>query len=392
MIIDKNKNIIKEINRLSSEKQEREKDKAFAYSYVRNEICKDLGYKSYYEFYKDNKRSWYNLFFKKHKEIIFKNMLHIGNVNNAPHKEFKLCRSDLTTHIFIEESKKIEEKASLIYAKKILKQNDNKICYIINNKEIYNDISEYINKNEIPVKMLEKISFSLSRDYFFSFIDYILKITNENELFEQLEYSERKYILDYFFDNKIFESIFVNGVTKVMNISEKILSNIVIYLKGINCQDFFEYSEIKNAIINGLEKIKGNFNYDYSEQTDVHKLILNEENILLKSDNVMTTNLYVFLMKCHITELMKLTIPRKNLEKVYFLILPIQEIFRVDNFCSVCRGINYGCIFYTEAYFYNKDNSSIYNNCANSLYHTENNLYIIKSKYYKSIINICIDK
>ena len=102
----------------------------------------------------------------------------------------------------------------------------------------------------------------------------------------------------------------------------------------------------------------------------------------------MTTNLHVFLMKCHITELMKLTIPRKNLEKVYFLILPIQEIFRVDNFCSVCRGINYGCIFYTEAYFYNKDNSSIYNNCTNSLYHTENNLYVIKSKYDQSIVNV----
>lgn len=388
MIIDKNKNIIKEIKRVSLEKQEREKHKAFAYSYVRDEICKDLGYKSYNEFYKENKILWYNLLFKKHKKINFKNMLHIGNVNNAPHKEFRLCRSDLTTHIFIEESKKIEEKASLVYAKKILKQNDNKICYIIDNKEIYNDISEYINENEISINDLEKISFSLSRDYFFSFIDYILKITNENELFEQLEYSERKYMLDYFFDNKVFESIFVNGVTKVMNISEKILSNIVIYLKGIDCQDFFEYSEIKNAIIDGLEKIKGNFNYDYSEQTDVHKLILNEENILLKSDNVITTNLHIFLMKCHITELMKLTIPRKNLEKVYFLILPIQERFRVDNFCSVCRGINYGCIFYTEAYFYNKDNSSIYNNCANSLYHTENNLYVIKSKYDKSIINV----
>ena len=282
MIIDKNKNIIKEIKRLSSEKQEREKDKAFAYSYVRNEICKDLGYKSYQEFYKENRRLWYNLLFKKHKKINFKNMLHVGNVNNAPHKEFRLCRSDLTTHVFIEESKQIEEKASLIYAKKILKQNDNKICYIIDNKEIYNNISEYINKNEIAIKMLEKISFSLSRKYFFSFIDYILKITNENELFEQLEYSERKYMLDYFFDNKVFESIFVNGVTKVMNISEKILSNIVIYLKGVDCQDFFEYSEIKNAIINGLEKIKENFTYDYTEQNDVHKLILNEENILLE--------------------------------------------------------------------------------------------------------------
>ena len=67
MIIDKNKNIIKEIKRLSSEKQERDKDKAFAYSYVRNEICKDLGYKSYYEFYKDNKRSKnrYNFWRKK---------------------------------------------------------------------------------------------------------------------------------------------------------------------------------------------------------------------------------------------------------------------------------------------------------------------------------------
>lgn len=392
MIIDKNKNIIKEIKRLSLEKQEQEKHRSFAYNYIINEICKDLGYKSYNEFYKENKRLWHNLLSKKHKEINFKNMLHVGNVNNAPHKEFRLCRSDLTTHIFIEESKKIEEKASLVYAKKILKQNDNKICYIIDNKEIYNDISEYINENEISINDLEKISFSLSRDYFFSFIDYILKITNENELFEQLEYSERKYMLDYFFDNKVFESIFVNGVTKVMNISEKILSNIVIYLKGIDCQDFFEYSEIKNAIINGLEKIKENFIYDYTEQNDVHKLILNEENILLKSDNVMTTNLHVFLMKCHTTELMKLTIPRKNLEKVYFLILPIQEIFRVDNFCSVCRGINYGCIFYTEAYFYNKENSSIYNNCANSLYHTENNLYIIKSKYDKSIINISIDK
>lgn len=392
MIIDKNKNIIKEIKRLSSEKQEREKDKAFAYSYVRNEICKDLGYKSYQEFYKENRRLWYNLLFKKHKKINFKNMLHVGNVNNAPHKEFRLCRSDLTTHVFIEESKQIEEKASLIYAKKILKQNDNQICYIVDNKEVYNNISEYINKNEIPIKIFEKISFSFSRNYFFNFIDYILKITNENELFEQLEYSERKYMLDYFFDNKVFESIFVNGVTKVMNISEKTLSNIVIYLKGVDCQDFFEYSEIKNAIIDGLEKIKENFTYDYIEQKDVHKLILNEENILLKSDNVITTNLHVFLMKCHITELMKLTIPRKNLEKVYFLILPIQEIFRVDNFCRVCRGINYGCIFYTEAYFYNKDNSSIYNNCANSLYHTENNLYIIKSKYDKSIINICIDK
>ena len=388
MIIDKNEKIIKEIKRLSLEKQEQEKNRSFAYSYVRDEICKDFGYKSYQEFYKENRILWYNLLFKKHKKINFKNMLHVGNVNNAPHKEFRLCRSDLTTHVFIEESKQIEEKASLIYAKKILKQNDNKICYIIDNKEVYNDISEYINENEISINDLEKISFSLSRDYFFSFIDYILKITNENELFEQLEYSERKYMLDYFFDNKVFESIFVNGVTKVMNISEKILSNIVIYLKSIDCQDLFEYSEIKNAIINGLEKIKENFNYDYSEQTDVHKLILNEENILLKSDNVMTTNLYVFLMKCHITELMKLTIPRKNLEKVYFLILPIQEIFRVDNFCSVCRGINYGCIFYTEAYFYNKDNSSIYNNCANSLYHTENNLYVIKSKYDKSIINV----
>lgn len=392
MIIDKNEKIIKEIKRLSLEKQEQEKNRSFAYSYVRDEICKDLGYKSYQEFYKENRILWYNLLFKKHKKINFKNMLHVGNVNNAPHKEFRLCRSDLTTHVFIEESKKIEEKASLIYAKKILKQNDNKICYIIDNKEIYNDISEYINENKISINNLEKISFSLSRNYFFSFIDYILKITNENELFEQLEYTERKYMLDYFFDNKVFESIFVNSVTKIMNISKKILNNIVIYLKGIDCQDFFEYSEIKNGIINGLEKIKENFNYDYSEQTDVHKLILNEENILLKSDNIMTTNLHVFLMKCHITELMKLTIPRKNLEKVYFLILPIQEIFRVDNFCSVCRGINYGCIFYTEAYFYNKDNSSIYNNCANSLYHTENNLYVIKSKYDKSIINICIDK
>ena len=37
-------------------------------------------------------------------------MLHVGNVNNAPHKEFRLCRSDLTTHVFIEESKQIEEK------------------------------------------------------------------------------------------------------------------------------------------------------------------------------------------------------------------------------------------------------------------------------------------
>lgn len=383
MIIDRNKNLIKELNRIKNPKRFNDL----------TEISKNLGFSSYNElYYKYNSKfidEFLNKPSKNNSEFI--NTLKAGSIPDST-CDFWLESKNLSSHVYIVDSYKPSEKASLIYLKKLLSKKNKSTIYMTEDKYSFDKIKKFTLERDIKEISLEELCFkceNISYDLYIIFDILICKTTNSLVL-NNIPASQREAIYNFLLNNRKSIEFTKEGLDEIEKEMPSDYTNINTSLIPL-------YEEVRSALIKSFNIIKSFLSDSYSKDKDIFLHLENKENILIYTQNSLNSLFTAFLIKCYFEfMIINFDIDRENLHKsiqnMIFPVLDLNEnntfsniLAHFERYMSISRSARCCHFFYCNS---ESENFYLKYNTSNAIVHLDKNIYKIKTRNEETIIEV----
>lgn len=381
MIIDKKKNLYKELLRIHRSNKKKNPGFMEHEGHTMHYVFINSGFDSLRDFKEKYGRN-------KLKEIlnkpVYNNDLFMktfkAGVVKGTQLDFWLEKSILTRYgAFINESVNTTEKCSFIYACELLRKNE-KIFYVIDDENTCKAAINFMNNNKVNHKIIEKVCFNVFNmdDYFYVFLDLML-LKRESSLVED---DKKRYELYNFFFNSDYKN---------MEFSKEAIDKFKKEKRAIfpykNDEEKEMYNRIHTALSEYLDEIYPFLSEQYCIEEDVFLNMQKGESFLLASENSIHSYLIIQCARFFYCYIEQLQSPTKE-ENAKRIIIPHLIIPAIENITLVCLLKNSYLPPYNNAftfYYGNQENDLFKMNTGFYLKHKKGTLYDVSSFFEKNI-------
>jgi len=381
MIIDKKKNLYKELLRIHRSNKEKNRSFMEYDGHTIHNVFMNSGFESFKDFKTKYRGSKFKEILNKpvYNNDLFMKTFKAGIVKGTD-LDFWLEKSILTRYdAFINESVNTTEKCSFIYACELVRKNE-KIFYVIDDENTFKAVINFVNNNKVNHKIIEKVCFNVFNmdDYFYIFLDLML-LKRKSSLVED---DKKRYELYNFFFNSDYKSLEFSK--EAIDKFKKEKRTIFPYKDD---EEKEMYEQVYTALSEYLDKIYPFLSEQYSIEEDVFLNMQKGENFILASENNIHSYLIIQCARffyCYIEHLQSLT----KVENAKKIIIPHLIIPAIENITLMCLLKNSYLPPYNNAftfYYGNQENYLFKMNTGFYFKHKSGTLYEVSSFFEKNI-------
>lgn len=287
MIINKKKNLYKELLKIRRNNKGKTPNFAEHELYTIHNVFIDSGFDSLRDFKEKYRKHRLKKFLNKpvYKNVPFLKTFKAGIVEGVD-QELWLEKIPLMKYgIFVNEPVNTKEKCSFIYACELLSKNE-KIFYVIDDNDTFEATVNFINEKKINHTIINKICFNIFNmdDYFYVLLDLLLSKSK----FSCVKDFQKRHELYGFFFSSDYKSIEFSKEA-----IDKLRNNERAIFPCKNDEEKEMYDQIYNALVECLDEIYPFLSDKYCIEEDVFLNMQKGESFLLDSKSVAHSSLII---------------------------------------------------------------------------------------------------